>query len=210
MTPRILLLLAALVPVLTGCIGAAVVGVGAGALVFSDRRQAETVMTDEGIEIRAANRIGERLGDRAHVNVTSYNRMVMLTGEVADAAAKSEAEAIAASIANVKSIVNELQIGTVSTLTNRSNDVYITSKVKARFVDARRFAVSNIKVVTENAVVYLLGLATQREADAAVEIARTTGGVRKVVRVFEIIGDAEARRIDPPPPVGKDAAQPSP
>lgn len=205
------LLLAVLVPVLAGCFGVAAVGVGAGALVFSDRRQAETIMTDEGIEIRAGNRITERFGERAHVNVTSYNRMVMLTGEAPDAAARSEIETIAAGVANVKSIANELQIGTISTLSNRSNDVYITSKVKARFVDAGRFSANNVKVVTENAIVYLLGLATQREADAAVEIARTTAGVRKVVRVFEIIGDAEARRLDPPSaPAGKSATQPTP
>lgn len=211
MNARTLLLLATLVPVLAGCVGAAAVGVGAGSLVFSDRRQAETMMTDEGIEIRAANRISERFGDAAHVNVTSYNRMIMLTGEVADAAARAEVEKIAAGVANAKSITNELQIGAVSTLSNRSNDVYITSKVKARFVDASRFPVNNVKVVTENAAVYLLGLVTQREADAAVEIARTTAGVRKVVRVFEIISEAEARRVDPQPtPAGKTATQPNP
>ena len=195
---RTLLLLALVVPFLAGCFGVAAVGVGTGALMFADRRQAETIVTDEGIEIRAANRISEKYGSRAHVNVTSYNRTVLLTGAVADAAAKAETERLVAAVANVKAISNELQIGTVSTLTNRSNDTFITSKVKARFIDASQFGANHIKVVTEAGVVYLMGLATQYEVNAAVEIARTTGGVLKVVRVFEIISDTEARRLDPP------------
>jgi osmotically-inducible protein OsmY len=210
MNRRTLILLAVLVPVLAGCVGAAAVGVGAGALMFADRRMPETIVTDEGIEIRAAGRINERFGDRVHVNVTSYNRMALLTGEVPDATAKAEIEKLVAATPNLKSISNELQIGTVSTLSNRSNDVYLTSKVKARFIDASQFSVSNVKVVTENGVVYLLGLVTQREMDAAVQIARTTGGVRKVVRVFELISDAEARRLDPQPVANKPAAQPTP
>jgi osmotically-inducible protein OsmY len=210
MNRRTLILLAALVPVLAGCVGAAAVGVGAGALMFTDRRMPETIVTDEGIELRAAGRINERFGDRVHVNVTSYNRMALLTGEVPDAAARAEVEKLVAAVPNLKSISNELQIGPVSTLSNRSNDVYLTSKVKARFIDASQFSANNVKVVTENGVVYLLGLATQREVDAAVQIARTTGGVRKVVRVFELISDAEARRLDPQPTANKPAAQPTP
>ncbi len=199
---RSLLLLALAVPLLAGCFGVAAVGVGTGALMFTDRRQAETFATDEGIEIRAASRISEKYGDRAHVNVTSYNRTVLLTGEVPDAAAKAEVEKIVATVPNVKAISNELQIGAVSTLGNRSNDTFITSKVKARFIDAAQFGANHVKVVTEAGVVYLMGLVTQREAGAAVEIARTTGGVLKVVRVFEIVSDAEARRLDPPPAQG--------
>jgi osmotically-inducible protein OsmY len=210
MNPRTLILLAALVPILAGCVGAAVVGAGAGALIFVDRRQAEVILTDEGIEIRAGNRVSERFGDRVHVNVTSYNRTVMLTGEVPDAAAKAEIEKLATGVPNVRAISNELQIGAVSSLQNRSNDVYLTSKVKARFIDANQFAVNLVKVVTENGVVYLMGLVTQRESAAAVEIARTTGGVQKVVRVFEVIGDAEAKRLDPQlPQPAKASAQPN-
>jgi osmotically-inducible protein OsmY len=209
---RTLILLAALVPMLAGCIGAVAVGAGAGALIYADRRQAETIMTDEGIEIRAGNRISERFGDRAHVNITAYNRMALLTGEVPDAAAKAEVEKIVSGIANIKSITNELQIGAVSTLSNRSNDTYITSKVKARFIDAGKFSAAHVKVVTENGVVYLLGFVTQGESAASVEIARTTAGVQKVVRVFEVITDAEARRVDPQPATaaGKPAAKPAP
>jgi osmotically-inducible protein OsmY len=211
MKSRTLILLAALVPVLSGCFGAAAVGVGAGALMFSDRRLPEVIVTDEGIEIRAANRINERFGDRAHVNITSINRMALLTGEVPDEAARAEIEKIVAGVPNVKSISNELKIGTVSSLSDRSNDVYLTSKVKARFIDANQFSATNVKVVTEAGVVHLLGQVTQREAEAAVQIARTTGGVKKVVRVFEIISDAEARRLQPQPAsAGKAAAQPTP
>lgn len=202
---RTLLLLAVLVPVLAGCVGAAAVGVGAGALMFVDRRQAEVQVTDEGIEIRAANRISGKYGDRAHVNITSYNRSVLLTGEVPDADAKAEVEKIVSEVPNVKAISNELRIGAVSTLSNRSNDTYITSKVKARLIDANQVSPVHVKVVTEAGIVYLLGLVTQRESAAAVEVARTTAGVLKVVRVFEVISDDEARRLDPQPMKKADA-----
>ena len=212
LSTRTLFLLAALVPVLAGCVGAAVVGAGAaGALIYADRRQAETIMTDEGIEIRAGNRISDKFGDRVHVNITSYNRTVLLTGEVPDAGVKAEIEKITAGVPNVKAISNELQIGALSSLQNRSNDAYLTSKVKARFIDANQFATNHVKVVTENGVVYLMGLVKQRESASAVEIARTTAGVLKVVRVFEVISDTEARRLDPQPstPPAKSNAQPA-
>lgn len=192
-----LILLAALVPALSGCFGAAAVGVGAGALVFADRRATEVQVTDEGIELRAGNRISEKYGSNTHVNVTSYNRTVLLTGEVPDAAAKSNIEKLVAEVQNVKAISNELQVAATSTLTARSNDTYITSKVKARFVDANQFAANHVKVVTEAGMVYLMGLVSQKEANAAVEVARTTGGVQKVVRVFEIISDADAAKSAP-------------
>jgi len=212
LSTRTLFLLAALVPVLAGCVGAAVVGAGAaGALIYADRRQAETIMTDEGIEIRAGNRISDKFGDRVHINITSYNRTVLLTGEVPDADVKAEIEKITAGVPNVKAISNELQIGALSSLQNRSNDAYLTSKVKARFIDANQFATNHVKVVTENGVVYLMGLVKQRESASAVEIARTTAGVLKVVRVFEVISDTEARRLDPQPstPPAKSNAQPA-
>lgn len=195
MNVRTLILLAALSTTLAGCFGAAAVGVGAGVLAYADRRLTEVQLTDEGIEIRAAKRITEKFGDRVHVNVTSYNRTVLLTGEAPDAATKAEVEKIVAGVPNVKAISNELLIGGISSFASRSNDAYITSKVKARFIDANRFAANHVKVVTENAVVYLMGLVTQAESAAAVEIARTTAGVQKVVRVFEIISEDEARRL---------------
>ena len=197
---RILLLLsmAAAVPQLSGCVGAVAVGAGAGALMVSDRRPSETYLSDQGIEIRAANRIDERFGDKAHVNVTSYNRAVLLTGEVPDAAARAEVEKIVAGVPDVKAISNELEIAGVSSLSARSNDSFITSKVKGRFLDANKFSVNAVKVVTENGVVYLLGIVSQAEADAAVEVTRTTAGVRKVVRVFEIVSDTQAKKLDDP------------
>lgn len=188
--------LAALALVLTGCVGATVVGVGAGALVAADRRPSETFLMDESIELRTGSRVDEALGNRAHVNVISYNRAVLLTGEVPDAGARAQIEKIASGVPNVKAISNETQVAGVSSLGSRSNDAYITSKVKARFIDANKFAVIHVKVVTEAGTVYLLGLVTQRESDDAVEIARTTGGVQRVVRMFEIIPEEQARQLD--------------
>jgi osmotically-inducible protein OsmY len=190
------LLAIVLAPALAGCFGAAVIGVGAGALMATDRRIAETYLADEGIEIRAGNRLSEKFGSQTHVNFTSYNRMLLLTGEAPDAAAKAEVEKLVSGVPNVKSVTNELQVAGASSLSARSNDTYITSKVKARFIDANKFAANHVKVVSEAGTVYLLGLVTQREADDAVEVARTTAGVQKVVRVFEIIGGDEARRLD--------------
>jgi len=192
---RLLFLVAAL-PLLAGCLGAAVVGVGTGALIITDRRVPENYLADEGIEIRASNRIGENFGSKVHVDVTSYNRMVLIAGEVPDADTRAAVEKVVAGVPNVKSIVNELQVSGPTSLPARSNDAYITSKVKARFIDANKFSANHVKVMTEAGTVYLMGLVTQREADDAVEIARTTGGVLKVVRVFEVISDDEARRLD--------------
>jgi osmotically-inducible protein OsmY len=181
---------------LAGCFPAAVVGVGAGALMVADRRITETYLADEAIKMRASNRVSEKFGTETHVNVTSYNRMLLLTGEVPTAEAKAELGRIMATVPNVKSVSNEVLVGPASSLSGRSTDTYTTSKVKARFVEYNKFAANKIKVVTEWGSVFLLGLVTQREADDAVDIARTTGGVQKVVRLFEIIGDDEARRLD--------------
>lgn len=199
-------LLLTLAPTLTGCFGAAVFGVGASALMIADRRPAETYLTDEGIEVRANNRISEKFGNSVHVNVTSYNRSLLLTGEVPDAAIRAEVEKIASGAPNVKAISNELQVAGISSLGARSNDAYITSKVKARFIDANKFASNHVKVITESGAVYLLGLVTRHESDAAVDLARTTAGVLKVVRVFEIISDEQARQMDNQPPAPVAAA----
>lgn len=193
-------------PILAGCFGAAAVGVGTGALMLTDRRNTETYISDEGMELRAANRIREQYGDKAHVNVIAYNRMLLLTGEVPTEVIKADVEKLAAGVPNVKSISNELLIAGASSFGSRSNDTYITSKVKARYVDANKFSPNHVKVVTEAGTVFLLGLVTQAEADAAVEITRTTGGVQKVVRVFEIISPEQARVLDNNPP----PAQPAP
>lgn len=171
---------------LQGC-ELALVGAGGAAAVtaFEDRRTAGTQIEDEGIELRVGNRIGERFGDKAHVNVTAFNRWVLLTGEAPDEAARTEMEKLAAAVPNVRGVSNEVQVAGASSLGSRASDSYITSKVKARFVDARKFSPVHVKVVTEAGVVYLLGVVTDKEADDAVEVARTTGGVRKVVKIFE-------------------------
>lgn len=194
------------VPLLAGCVGAAVVGAGAGALMIVDRRPSETYIADQGLELRAASRISDKYGDKVHVNATSYNRMMLLTGEVPTAEIKADVEKIVAGVADVKSISNELAIAGPSSFGVRSNDSYITSKVKARFVDANKFSANVVKVVTEAGVVFLLGMVTQAEANAAVEIARTTGGVLKVVRVFEILSPEQAavlNKTTSPAPAGK-------
>ena len=190
--PRLstLALLAALglAPLLQGCVEMAVVGAGAAAMASDDRRSVGAQTEDKEIGLRGESRIGDAFGDRAHVNVNSYNRNVLLTGEAPDAAAKTQIEKIVREIPNVRGVVNEIQIAGVSSYSARGNDSYLTSKVKARFVDnGGNFSVNQVKVVTENGVVYLLGLVTRKEAEAAVEIARTTGGVQKVVRVFEYV-----------------------
>ncbi len=183
-----LIALLGLLPQLQGCVEMAVVGAGATALALDDRRTAGAQTEDKDIDLRGEARINERLGDKVHINVTSYNRNVLLTGEAPDAAAKAQIEKIVRDITNVRGVVNEIQIAGASSYSARGNDSYITSKVKARFIDSgRAFSVNHVKVVTESSVVYLLGLVTRAEAEAAVEIARTTGGVQKVVRVFEYV-----------------------
>jgi osmotically-inducible protein OsmY len=177
---------------LAGCIEMAAVGVGAALMSAVDRRTTGAQVDDEGIELRATNRVSERFGDKVHVNITSYNRSVLLTGEVFNQAAKDEIEKIAATTPNARSVTNDLQVVNATTITSRASDATITGKVKARFLDANRFNPLLVKVVTENSVVYLMGIVTEAEANDAVEIARTTGGVRKVVKVFDYCKPTEA------------------
>jgi osmotically-inducible protein OsmY len=173
---------------LQGCLPLVAGGAGVTALALEDRRSVGAQTEDKEIDLRGESRVRDRFGDKVHINVTSYNRNVLLTGEAPDAATKAQIESIVREISNVRGVVNEIQLAGVSSFTARGNDAYLTSKVKARFVDnGGNFSVLQVKVVTENSVVYLLGLATRKEAEAAVEIARTTGGVQKVVRVFEYI-----------------------
>jgi osmotically-inducible protein OsmY len=171
---------------LGGCVAAVVGGAATGVVVSEDRRTVGTVTEDQGIEIKAVNRITDKYKD-AHINATSYNRMVLVTGEVPDAAAKAGAEKIVQAIENVRGVYNEVTVGPVTALSARTNDAFITSKVKARFVDERKFNAVHVKVVTEASVVYLLGLVKHKEAEDAVEIARTTSGVKRVVKLFEYI-----------------------
>ena len=176
---------------LPGCIEMAAVGASAVVMSAVDRRTTGAQVDDEGIELRASNRISERFGDRAHASVTSFNRSVLVTGEVPDAKVKEEIEKIVAAVPNVRSVTNDLEIMPITTLGNRANDATITGKVKARFLDAGRFNALHVKVVTERSVVYLLGVVTDAEAADAVEVART-GGVRKVVKIFDYCKPTDA------------------
>ncbi len=183
-----LIALLGLLPQLQGCLPLVAGGAGATALALNDRRTIGTQTEDKEIDLRSEKRINDRFGDKVHINVTSYNRNLLLTGEAPDAATKAEIENIVREIPNVRGVVNEIQIAGVSSYTSRGSDSYLTSKVKARFVDnGGSFSANQVKVVTEASVVYLLGLVTRKEAEAAVEIARTTGGEQKVVRVFEYV-----------------------
>jgi osmotically-inducible protein OsmY len=173
---------------LSGCVPLVIAGAAGGAaLVVADRRSVGAQTDDEAIELKMANNIGAGYGDRVHVNVTSYNGIVLLTGEVPTPELKRSIEDIAKSTAKVRTVHDKLAVGPVSSIGSRTNDSYITSKVKARFVEANKFAPNHVKVVTERQVVYLMGLVRHAEADAAAQIAATTSGVVRVVKLFEYI-----------------------
>jgi len=173
---------------LAGCAPLIVGGAAVGsALMVTDRRTAGAQIDDEAIELRASTRLREAFGDRAHINVTSYNRQVLLTGEAATEAARQQAEQIVSRVDNVRAVVNELGVMTPTTLPQRSGDVLITGKIRASLVDASDLQVNAFKVVTERGNVYLMGRVTPREADRATSIARQINGVQRVVRVFEVV-----------------------
>jgi osmotically-inducible protein OsmY len=157
-----------------------------------DRRTAGTMVEDEGIELRSTNRVSERFGDKVHVNITSFNRSVLVTGEVPNTPTKMEIEKLIQGVPNVRGISNELQVIDATSLTSRATDTTITGKVKARLFDSGKLNALHVKVITEAGVVYLLGIVTEGEANAAAEVARTTGGVRKVVKVFDYCKPTEA------------------
>ena len=183
---------------LTACVPLLLGGaVGGGAMVASDRRTSGTQLEDEGIELRALSRLQTPLGERSHVNLTSYNRQVLLTGEVANAQDRQQLERTVASVENVVSIVNELAVMGNSSLAQRSSDTLVTGRVKASLIDARDLSANAFKVVTERGATYLMGRVTQREADRVTEMARATPGVQKVVRLFEIISEQELARLLP-------------
>ncbi len=170
---------------LIACVPAVVGGAAAGGAIAADRRTSGIYVEDENIELKAVKFMETTLGDQAHVNVTSYNRNVLLTGEVPDDKAKVSAEAFVKSIENVRNITNEIAIGPKTDIASRSNDTYLTSKIKTKFVTENQFPANYVKIVSENSVVYLLGIVTKAEGDAAAAIASNTDGVSKVVKVFE-------------------------
>jgi len=173
---------------------------------LEDRRTTGTQLDDSGIESNAASRIGERVGERAHINVTSFNRAVLLTGEAWDEATRTEVEKNVAVVPNVRNVTNEVQVAGASSATSRANDTAITARVKGRFVNVKGLNPLHVKVVTEAGVVFLLGLVTETEAETATDLARTTGGVRKVVKVFEYCKSTEDP-CKPPPPAAPPKSQ---
>lgn len=178
---------------LAACVPVVVGGAAAGGVMAADRRTSGTYIEDQGIEFKAEKAISDQLGDNIHANITSFNRNVLITGEAFNEDAKAKAESIANSVENVRSVTNELVVAPSSSLSERSNDTYITSKVKASMVSENRFPANYVKVVTENSVVFLMGLVTHKEADDAVEIARGISGVDKVVKVFEYLDEATSK-----------------
>ncbi|MGH8761212.1 MAG: BON domain-containing protein [Burkholderiales bacterium] len=182
----IAVLLVALVPLLQGCFPLAITGMGTAAVMADDRRTTGMYIEDENIEWKALGRLNEKF-KTAHVNATSYNRRVLLTGEAPAEDLKKQIGEEIRSIASVVEVTNELQVAGASSLTARGNDSLITTSVKARMINNGKFSPNHVKVVTEASTVYLMGLVTQSEGEAAVELARTTSGVRAVVKVFEYI-----------------------
>lgn len=178
-------LLSACAPLL---IGGALIG---GSMSVVDRRTSGAQVDDQSIELKSIGRIHDAMGDTGFVSVTSYNRLVLLTGEMPNEEAKAKAEQAVARIDNIRSIVNEIEIAPISSFTNHSADSVITSKVKAGMLDTKDIQANAFKVVTERGIVYLMGRVTEREATRAAEVARGVGGVRKVVKVFEIVSEAE-------------------
>ena len=184
---------------LSGCAPLVVGGAVMTGLVAVDRRTSGTQLEDEAIELKVANAVNKELGERVHLNVTSYNRRVLLTGEVRSEADRSRATLLAQSQENVREVINDLAIGAPSSLSQRTKDTVTTGQVKAAFVDAKDLQATAVKVVTERGVVYLMGRVTAREAQRATDIARGIGGVAKVVRVFEEISEQELQRLSQPP-----------
>lgn len=172
-------------PLLSGCFPLVATGVGAGALMASDRRTSGAYLEDEAIELKAQNRITTEFKDTVHVNVTSYNRSVLLTGEVPSQSAMDRVAQISRSIENVRALSNELAVMEKSSLGSRSDDLLITTKIKAQFLDSKTVPANVVKIVSERATVYLLGIVSHKEGDAAAQMASTTSGVQKVVKLFE-------------------------
>ena len=185
--------------VLQGCAPLIVGGAAVGsALMVTDRRSSGTQIDDQGIELKAGPKIREAIGERGHVGVTSFNRVALITGEVPSEADRTAVEQAISRIENVRSTVNELAVAGNASLTSRSNDAILTSKVKATYVDAKDLQSNTLKVVTERGIVYLMGIVTEREANRAADLAAGISGVQKVVRVFEVISESELAGLQKP------------
>lgn len=192
-----LLVVGSTLTTLTACFPLAVGGAVVGGMVATDRRTTGTVVEDEGIELRSASRIRAAMGERGHINVTSYNRQVLLTGEVPSVQDKQQVEQIVAGVDNVRHIVNELAILGNSTLTQRSSDSLVTGRVRAGLIDASDLSANAFKITTERGTTYVMGRVTAREAKRATEVISGTTGVQRVVRILETISEEELARLQP-------------
>ena len=202
-TGLMLALVAGTLTSLSGCFPLVAGGMVTGAMVASDRRTSGTVVEDEGIELKASSRVRDNLGERVHVNITSYNRQVLITGEVPSAQDKQLVEKVVSGVENVRNIVNELGVLGNSTLTQRSSDALVTGRAKAGLIDAKDLISTAFKVVTERGTTYIMGRVTQREANRATEVISGTTGVQRLVRILEVISEDELARSMPPPAPAK-------
>jgi len=190
-------LCAGLLASLSGCFPLVVGGVAMGAAATADRRTLGAQTEDKSITVKAEMRLSKLGGDNGHINIASFNRKVLITGEVPDAATKATAEREVRAIEGVQSIANELEIAGPASYTSRSSDALVTTKVKASLVEMKTISASSFKVVTENGTVYLMGRVTQREGDVATDVTKSVAGVQKVVKLFEYITEEELRAITP-------------
>jgi osmotically-inducible protein OsmY len=181
---------------LSGCGVLAVGGVVAGASVLADRRAPAVQAIDKGIELEAGNALAKRYGDDAHINISSFNQKVLLTGEVKNADIKSQAGAYVKAMKNARSVFNELAIGPNSTITARANDSYLESKIKAQMIFTDKLPSNSMAIIAEGSSVYLMGMLTQNEAAIAKKITSNTEGVKDVYAYFDIISDAEKTRLE--------------
>jgi len=195
-----LLIAAALVgifPLMQGCVPALIVtGAAVTAISAHDRRSTGTQADDETSEWKGSNRLPAQYRDSTHVNFTSFNRILLITGEVPDEEARNAIGAMAERIEGIRKVHNELVVAPLAPFSSRSNDAYVSSKFKTRLIESNQLSANHIKSLTENGTLFVMGLVNEREAKVAVAIARTTDGVRKVVNVMEIIPEAEIRRLD--------------
>ena len=181
---------------ISACAVVAVGGVAAGATVAADRRSPGVQAIDKGIELEAENALAKRFGDNAHINVTSFNQKVLLTGEVKDADIKADAAAYVKAMKNARSVFNELVVGPNSSYTARANDSYLESKIKTQMIFTDQLPSNSMAIVAEGSSVYLMGILTQNEADMAKKVASNTNGVKDVYAYFDIISEEEKARLE--------------
>jgi osmotically-inducible protein OsmY len=189
----------ALLGSLSGCVALVAGGAITGAVATADRRTLGAQTEDKAIGVKAEFQVSKITGENGHVNVNSYNRKVLLTGEVRDEAMKAAVEREVRGITNVESVINELEIAGPSSYTSRSSDTLVTAKVKASLVDKKTVSTASFKVITERGNVYLMGIVTQREGNIAADVAKGVAGAQRVIKIFEYISEEDLKALQPPP-----------